>query len=138
MNSEPSYQMHRTSKYLVACLAALVAVSAPSLRAVTDAERALQEENAALRKQNAELQSQKTTTTTTTTTAAAPGALATDEGVQQMSKFDVTSEKDTGYLKTNAATATRIGMEVQRTPLAIEIQTDELLADTNSQTLMKI
>lgn len=137
MNSEPSYQMHRTSKYLVTCLAALVAVSAPTLRAATDAEKALQEENAALRKQNAELQAQKATTTTTTTTTA-PGALATDEGVQTMSKFDVTSEKDVGYLKTNAATATRIGMEVQRTPLAIEIKSSEFLADTNTQSLMDI
>ncbi len=105
----------------------------------------LQEENAALRKQNAELAAQKaapapatTTTTTTTTTPAQPGALATDEGVQTMSKFDVKSEKDNGYLRTNSATATRIGMEVQRTPLAIEIKSSEFLADTNTQSLTDI
>ena len=137
MNSEPSYQKHRASKYLVTCLAALVAVSAPTLRAQTSDEmKKLQEENAALRKQNAELASAKTTTTTTTTSA--PGALATDEGVQVMSKFAVTSEKDTGYLKTNAATATRIGMPVQVTPLAIEIKSSEFLADTNTQSITDI
>jgi outer membrane receptor protein involved in Fe transport len=113
MNSVPSYQKHRASKYLVSCLAALVAVSTPALRAQTDTTK-------------------KTTTTTTTTTVAA------DEGVTTMSKFNVNSEKDNGYLKTNSATATRIGMEVQRTPLAIEIKSAEFLADTNSQTLMDI
>jgi len=112
MNSVLSYQKHRASKYLVSCLAALVAVSAPSLRAQT------------------------TTTTTTTTPAAA--AVPADEGVQTMSKFNVNSEKDNGYLKTNAATATRIGMEVQRTPLAIEIKSAEFLADTNTQSLTDI
>ncbi len=136
MNSEPSYQMRRASKYLVTCLAALVAVSAPSLRATAaDDLQKLQKENAALRKQNAELAAQKATTTTTTTTTAAPGTLSTDEGVQTMSKFTVNTDKDNGYLKTNSATATRIGMEVQRTPLAIEIKSSEFIADTNTQSL---
>ena len=121
MKSEPSYQMHRTSKYLVSCLAALVAVSSPALRAAdTDTTKAT------------------TTTTTTTTTTPTAAAVASDEGVQTMSPFTVTSEKDNGYLKTNSATATRIGMEVQRTPLAIEIKSAEFLADTNSQTLTDI
>ena len=142
MNSVPSYQIHRTSKYLVACLAALAVVSAPSLRAADDQK--LQEENAALRKRVAELEGQaaqtaatttQQTTTTTTKTAAAPGALATDEGVQVMSKFSVSTDKDVGYLKTNSATATRIGMEVQRTPLAIEIKSAEFIADTNTQSI---
>ena len=115
MNSDPSYQKHRASKYLVSCLAALVAVSAPNLRA--DAET--------------------TTKTTTTTTTTAP-ALTTDEGVTTLSKFTVNSDKDNGYLKTNSATATRIGMEVQRTPLAIEIKSAEFLADTNTQSLTDI
>ena len=105
--------MHRASKYLVSCLAALVAVSAPNVRAQA-----------------------ATTTKTTTTTTAAP--LATDEGVTTLSKFTVNSDKDNGYLKTNSATATRIGMEVQRTPLAIEIKSAEFLADTNTQSLTDI
>ncbi len=139
MNSVPSYQKHRASKYLVSCLAALVAVSGPSLRATAaDDLQKLQEENAALRKQNAELAAQKATTTTTTTTTAANGTVTTDEGVQTMSKFTVNTDKDNGYLKTNAASATRIGMEVQRTPLAIEIKSAEFLADTNTQSLTDI
>jgi outer membrane receptor protein involved in Fe transport len=144
MNSVPSYQKHRAGKYLVTCLAALVAVSAPSLRATAADDLAkLQEENAALRKQNAELEAQKSaaTTTTTTTTTAAPATTsttATDEGVTTMSKFTVATDHDNGYLKTNSATATRIGMEVQRTPLAIEIKSAEFLADTNTQSLTDI
>ena len=147
MNSVPSYQVHRASKYLVACLAALVAVSAPSLRAATaDDVQKLQDENATLRKRLAELEGQAaqtattTTTTTTKTAVAAPAgtALATDQGVQTMSKFEVSTEKDRGYLKTNSATATRIGMEVQRTPLAIEIKSAEFLQDTNAQNITDI
>ena len=143
MNSESSYQMHRASKYLVACLAALVAVSAPSLRAAaSDDMQKLQEENAALRKRLAEAEGQvaatKATTTTTTTTATTSGTgsnLATDEGVQVLSPFQVSAEKDTGYLRTNAVTATRIGTEVQRTPLAIEIKSKDFLDDTNTNTI---
>jgi outer membrane receptor protein involved in Fe transport len=112
MNSVPSYQKHRASKYLVTCLAALVAVAAPNLRA--------------------QASDTKTTTTTTTTTA------TTDEGVTTMSKFTVNTDKDNGYLKTNSATATRVGMEVQRTPLAIEIKSSEFLSDTNTQSITDI
>ncbi len=65
-------------------------------------------------------------------------ALATDEGVQTMSKFEVRSEKDNGYLMTNAASATRIGMEVQRAPMALEIKSAEFLADSNSQSLSAV
>ena len=48
------------------------------------------------------------TTTTTTTSKPSSSSLATDEGVQVLSPFQVTSDKDYGYLKTNAATATKI------------------------------
>jgi secreted protein with Ig-like and vWFA domain/anti-sigma factor RsiW len=44
---------------------------------------------------------------------------AANEGLQTMSKFSVNGDKDASYLKTNAATATRIGMEVQRQPLQV-------------------
>ena len=146
MNSEPSYQMHRASKYLVACLAALVAVSAPSLRAATsDDVQRLQDENAALRKRNAELENQAaqpaattTRTQTTTTTQPAPGALVTDEGVEVLSPFQVVSDKDYGYLKTNAATATKIGMEIQRVPLNISVISREFIDDTNAKSLMDL
>ncbi|MDB6126534.1 MAG: hypothetical protein JWM35_430, partial [Verrucomicrobia bacterium] len=130
MKSEISYPMHRPSKYLVACLAALVAVSAPNLRAASsDDVQKLQEENAALRKRLAQLEgsADATTTTTTTTTtsgatsAPAAGSLGTDEGVQTLSPFQVKDDKDYGYLKTNSATATKIGMEIQKVPLNISV-----------------
>lgn len=149
MKSEMSYRMHRPSKYLVACLASLLAVSAPALRAASDADvQKLQDENAALRRRlaqlegNAEAGTTTTTTTTTTstgtTTAPAAGSLGTDEGVTTLGAFKVNSDKDRGYLKTNAVTATRIGVEVQRTPLAIEIKSKEFLDDTNTQTITDI
>jgi outer membrane receptor protein involved in Fe transport len=141
MNSVPSYQMHRASKYLVACLAAVVAVSAPSLRAAaSDDMQKLQEENAALRKRLAEVEGQAaakapSATTTAAATSGTTANLATDEGVQVLSPFQVSAEKESGYLRTNAVTATRIGTEVQRTPLAIEIKSKDFLDDTNTNTI---
>ncbi|MEZ5413045.1 MAG: hypothetical protein R3F03_01910 [Opitutaceae bacterium] len=41
---------------------------------------------------------------------------ADDEEIVQLTPFEVESEKDYGYLKTNSATATRIGMEIKRSP----------------------
>ena len=127
MKSDISYPMHRASKYLVTCLAAALAVSAPGLRAAASDElQKLQEENAALRKRlaqlegNAESTSSAAPTAATTgqaTTAPTAGSLGTDEGVQVMSPFQVKDDKDYGYLKTNAATATKIG-RVPRTLMA--------------------
>src|SRR5690606_6470269 len=104
-----------------------------------------QAENEALRQQNAELQrrfaelearlaaadkpaanqsfsqsgqTQTASTNETSSTSASP-SLGTDEGVQVMSAFEVASDKDYGYLKTNAATATRIGMEIQKVPMNV-------------------
>ncbi|MDB6167245.1 MAG: hypothetical protein JWM88_109 [Verrucomicrobia bacterium] len=144
MKSEISYPMHRPSKYLVACLAALVAVSAPNLRAASsDDVQKLQEENAALRRRLAQLEgtADATATTTTTTTrttdatAASAGSLGTDVGVQTLSPFQVRDDKDFGYLKTNSATATKIGMEVQKVPLNISVVSREFLDDTNARSL---
>ncbi|MBC7365637.1 MAG: TonB-dependent receptor plug domain-containing protein [Undibacterium sp.] len=128
-----------------------MAVSAPmGFAADNDAVKKLQEENAALRKRLAALEGSTapaaSTTTTTTTTAAAPTSAATpraatmqgDEGVQTLSAFEVKTEKDYGYLKTNSVTATRIGVEIQRTPLAIEVKSAEFLADTNTNTITDI
>ena len=133
---------------LVTALATLIA--APFASAQSDAEtlRRLQEENAALRRQLAEIQGRGATTpaitpaapaaparsTTTTTTTATP-TLATDEGVQTLSPFEVKSDKDYGYLKTNAVTATRIGMEIQNVPLNISVISREFLDDTNAKSL---
>ncbi len=108
MKSEISYPMHSTSKYLVACLAALVVVLAPITRAQDTAKA---------------------------TAAPKAAALATDEEVQVLSPFQVTSDKDYGYLKTNAATATKIGMEIQKVPLNISVVSREFLDDTNARSL---
>ena len=57
MKPETSTASPRTKKYLVSCLAALMAVSAPmGYAADSDALKKLQEENAALRKRLAALE----------------------------------------------------------------------------------
>ena len=98
MKSEISYPKHRSSKYLVACLAALIAASAPTLRAAaSDDLQKLQDENAALRKRLAQLEGNAEATnaaapaTTAGQATAAPtaGSLGTDEGVQTLSPFQV-------------------------------------------------
>ncbi len=123
------------------------AQSAPDAAAL----RRLQEENAALRKQLADLGVRSTPppeapvtpgattaprTTTTTTTRA--GALATDEGVQTLSPFEVSSSKDYGYLRTNSATATRIGTEIQSVPLNISVLSEDFLKDTNMKDIQDV
>uniref|UniRef100_UPI004049B971 TonB-dependent receptor plug domain-containing protein n=2 Tax=Cephaloticoccus sp. TaxID=1985742 RepID=UPI004049B971 len=60
---------------------------------------------------------------------------ADDEEIVQLTPFEVQSEKDYGYLKTNSATATRIGMEIQKIPLNVSVQSREFLDDTNSRSL---
>jgi outer membrane receptor protein involved in Fe transport len=144
MKSEISYPMHRASKYLVACLAALVAVSAPNLRAASsDDLQKLQDENAALRKRLAQLEGNAEATpaaapasaTGQATSAPTAGSLGTDEGVQTLSPFQVNSDRDYGYLKTNSATATKIGMEIQKVPLNISVVSREFLDDTNARSI---
>ena len=144
MKSEISYPKHRSSKYLVACLAALIAASAPSLRAAaSDDLQKLQDENAALRKRLAQLEGNAEATnaaapaTTAGQATAAPtaGSLGTDEGVQTLSPFQVKEDKDYGYLKTNAATATKIGMEIQKVPLNMSVLSREFLDDTNARSV---
>jgi outer membrane receptor protein involved in Fe transport len=58
-----------------------------------------------------------------------------DEEVVTLTAFEVESEKDYGYLKTNSATATRIGMEIQKIPLNISVISREFLDDTNAKSL---
>jgi len=59
----------------------------------------------------------------------------TDEEVVKLTPFEVESDKDYGYLKTNSATATRIGMEIQKIPLNISVISREFLDDTNAKSL---
>ena len=144
MNERIRHVAPGAKKYLVTCLAAALAVSAPGLRAAASDElQKLQEENAALRKRlaqlegNAEASSSAPAASTSGQATSAPtaGSLGTDEGVQVLSPFQVKDDKDYGYLKTNAATATKIGMEIQKVPLNISVVSREFLDDTNARSI---
>lgn len=146
MKPETSTASPRTKKYLVSCLAALMAVSAPmGFAADSDALKKLQEENAALRKRLAALEGSTapaaaptTTTTTTTAPAATRPAMQGDEGVQTLTPFEVTSEKDNGYLRTNSVTATRINMPIQNIPISVSVMSKEFLDDANIRSITDI
>ncbi|MBI4621644.1 MAG: TonB-dependent receptor plug domain-containing protein [Verrucomicrobia bacterium] len=140
----------RTRQALAATLAALLTVSfASGQTGDAAALRRLQEENAALRKQLAEIEGRSrpapapapaaaATPAARATPAATPAAtsMATpEEGITLLSPFEVNTEKDHGYLRTNAATATRIGMEIQKVPLNISVISREFLDDTNVRSL---
>jgi outer membrane receptor protein involved in Fe transport len=58
-----------------------------------------------------------------------------ESGIQVLSPFTVKDDKDFGYLKTNAATATKIGMEIQNVPLNISVISRDFLDDTNAKSL---
>ncbi|MBS0631101.1 MAG: TonB-dependent receptor plug domain-containing protein [Verrucomicrobia bacterium] len=142
------------------CLALLLTVSPRPLQAADDALlKKLMEENAALRQENADLRKRFDALTpppspapaaqpgtpaapaAATTAPAAPVATnspASSEDVVMLSPFSVTSDKDHGYLKTNAATATRIGMEIQKVPMNISVVSREFIDDTNAKSLMDI
>ncbi|MCF7760948.1 MAG: hypothetical protein K9M98_10640, partial [Cephaloticoccus sp.] len=62
-------------------------------------------------------------------------SLDTDEGVEKLGAFEVSEDKDYGYLKTNSATATKIGMEIQKVPLNVSVISREFLDDTNARSL---
>jgi outer membrane receptor protein involved in Fe transport len=128
----------------VACgLAALLATSVASAQTSdADSLRRLQEENAALRARLAALEGSAPAAPTAaptapaaTTTSPAPAqrqaSLAMDDGVQRLSPFEVTTERDFGYVKTNSVTATRIGARIMDTPLQIQVLSEDFLADTN-------
>lgn len=67
--------------------------------------------------------------------ATATAAATDEEGVTQLTPFDATTDKDYGYLKTNSATATKIGMEIQKVPMAISVISREFLDDTNARSI---
>ena len=130
---------------LASSLAALcIAPTGFAQSADASALRRLQEENAALRKQLAEMQGKAAPAAPAQPAAAptarpaatpAPARLSTDEGVSALSAFEVKSDKDYGYLKTNAATATKINMEIQNIPLHLQVISREFLDDTNARSL---
>jgi hypothetical protein len=118
----PSAAADRVRKIVSLCLATSIAGTSFAQAPTGDALRRLQDENAALRRRLAELEGKAAPAPATQAPAAsaakAPGApaarLTTDEGVAVLSPFQVAEDKDYGYLKTNSATATRIGMPIQK------------------------
>ncbi|MFO1450428.1 MAG: TonB-dependent receptor [Opitutaceae bacterium] len=153
MKPTPRTPIDRVRHHLAIGLAALLtATAAQGQTAAADSVRRLQEENAALRKRLAEMEG-KAAPAAPAATAARPAAASPtgptvsgerltnetpESGVVALSPFEVTSDKDYGYLKTNAATATRIGMEIQKVPLNISVMSREFLDDTNSRSLMDL
>ena len=55
-----------------------------------------------------------------------------------LTAFQVSSDKDYGYLKTNAATATRIGMDIQNVPMNISVMSEDFIRDTNISTITDV
>jgi outer membrane receptor protein involved in Fe transport len=140
---------HRARHALAATLAALLTVSfASGQTGDAAALRRLQEENAALRKRLAELEVRTTPAPTpapsaapATRGAAAPAAstlVTPEEGVTVLSPFQVNTDKDYGYLKTNSATATRIGMEIQKIPLSISVLSEDFIKDTGMREISDV
>ena len=138
------------TKYLSFALAASLAI--PSFAQSTDAAslRRLQDENAALRRQLEALGVRPaavpvtsttvtpSTSTSTSTRTAVGSSLPTDAEVQVLTPFEVKSDKDYGYLKTNSVTATRIGMEIQKVPLSISVLSEDFLKDTNMKDIQDV
>ncbi|MCP5529768.1 MAG: TonB-dependent receptor [Opitutaceae bacterium] len=161
MNPTNTPPIRGIRRCLSLCFAVLFAVAASSASA-NDNLSTLQQENASLRAQNAELQrrlaelearfdpasaptatgpargSQSGGATSSAPTSTLAGQTPADADVVMMSAFEVSSEKDNGYLKTNAATATRIGMEIQNVPMNVSVVSREFLDDTNTRSLMDL
>ena len=141
---------------MAACFAVLFALTVASVSAADDGAQKLIDENAALRNENAELRRRfaelearlsapaaaPTTATAPATASAAPAStlapVEPEADVVVLTAFEVSSEKDNGYLKTNAATATRIGMEIQKVPMNISVISRDFLDDTNTRSLMDL
>ncbi len=153
MKPHPRPNVDRARKLVAISLAALMTATSASGQTDSETIRRLQEENAALKRRLAEVE--RNTTTTTTTATPAPGtapaattgpaprtttgpSLTTDEGVLTLSAFEVKTEKDYGYLKTNAATATRIGMEIQHVPMNISVMSEDFIRDTGIESITDV
>lgn len=147
----PSGSLDRAKKIVSLCLAASIAAgTAQAQTPSADSLRKLQDENAALRKRLAELEGKAAPAApapaaaapaaSTAKAASAPAAakLATDDGVAVLSPFQVSEDKDYGYLKTNSVTATRIGMPIQNTPISVSVMTKDFLDDSNIRSITDI
>ena len=146
-----SHPTQRTRRALATGLMALLAASfATGQTADASALTRLQEENAALRKRLAALEGNATAAPAAAAPrAAAPAARAaavaasdsrpaSDTDLVVLSPFQVSSEKDYGYLKTNSATATRIGMEIQKIPLSISVFSEDFIKDTGMREIQDV
>ena len=140
MKSTPHHEPIDRAWHLLAIgLAALLTVTPASGQSSdSDALRRLQEENASLRKRLAALEGQaQPSAPAQAAQPAAPAATTPmaaepmDKDVVVLSPFEVKSDRDYGYLKTNSATATRIGTEIQKVPLNISVISEEFLKDAN-------
>lgn len=139
---------HRARQALAYGLAAMLTVTAASGQtADSDALRRLQEENANLRKQLAAMEGKAPAAAQATPaaasaepTAARPSLAAepSDPDTLVLSPFTVRSDKDYGYLKTNSATATRIGTEIQKVPLNISVISESFIQDTNMKDIQDV
>ncbi len=144
MSMKPNHTpLGRAQKYLAIGLAALLTTSAATAQSGdSDALRRLQEENAALRKRLATLEGQPAAAPAAQPAAAAPAssmaAAPVDKDVYVLSPFEVKSDKDYGYLKTNSATATRIGTDIQKVPLNISVISEEFIQDTNMKDIQDV
>ncbi len=76
--------------------------------------------------------------TTTSVTGASGSSGPNGNGVVTLSPFEVQSERDYGYLRTNSATATRIGTEIQLVPLSITVLSEDFLRDTNTRDIQDV
>lgn len=143
MKPTPTTPADRIRSALAIGLATLLTVSASAQSADSDALRRLQEENAALRKRLAELEGPAkpasapgatapatTPVTVPVTTAPVAQGASSDPDTVTLSPFVVKGDKDYGYLRTNSATATKIGTEIQKVPLSISVISEDFIKDT--------
>ncbi len=135
----------RARQALAFGLAAMLTVSSAFGQTDSDALRRLQEENAALRKRLAEIDGAKAQPAPAQAEQAAPAAARpsraadpVDADTLVLSPFEVKSDKDYGYLKTNSATATRIGTDIQKVPLNISVISEQFIQDTNMKDIQDV
>lgn len=148
MNRHTPTPPDRHRRVLAIGLAVLCATSLAFGQADADALRRLQEENAALRKRLAEMEARlqpvapaaapvdQPAATRPAATTLAPSR--PDSDVVVLSPFEVKTDKDYGYLKTNSATATRIGTEIQKVPLNISVLSEDFIRDTQMSDIQDV
>ncbi len=62
-------------------------------------------------------------------------AVPTDNSVVQLSPFNVTSDKDTGYVATNTLAGSRLNSSLKETPGVLDVLTKDFLDDIGATTL---